>query len=261
MTSAQNPFVWYELMSSDVAAAKAFYGKVVGWNIEDVPISGMTYSILRAGERQIGGMMTMPQSLRDAGINPCWMAHVGVEDVDAAVAKVRQLSGKVHREPTDIANVGRFAGVEDRQGAKFFMFKPSQPGERTFSRAPGNVGWHELHTTDWSNALEFYSAMFGWAKADAFDMGPMGTYQVFTIGGTPGGGMFNSPAAQPGCFWLYYFNVEDIDAAARRIGDNGGKIMRGPHEVPGGGWIVQARDRQGAAFALLGSRTRRAKVE
>jgi hypothetical protein len=111
-----------------------------------------------------------------------------------------------------------------------------------------------LHTTDWTDAFEFYSAMFGWLKGDAMDMGPMGTYQLFTIGGVPIGGMFNSPAAQAACFWLYYFNVEDIDAAAGRISENGGKIMRGPHEVPGGGWIVQAADPQGAAFALLGSR-------
>jgi uncharacterized protein len=254
MTNAQNPFVWYEFMSSDVAAAKTFYGKVVDWTFEDVPVSGMTYSLLRAGDRQIGGMMAIPERRRDAGLKPCWAAHVGVNDVDAASAKVRQLGGKVHREPTDIPDVGRFAAVSDRQGANFLMFKPSQQGERIFSRAPGDVGWHELHTTDWANAFEFYNAMFGWLKGDAMDMGPMGTYQLFTIGGVPIGGMFNSPAAQAACFWLYYFNVEDIDAAAGRISENGGKIMRGPHEVPGGGWIVQAADPQGAAFALLGSR-------
>ena len=258
MTSAQNPFVWYELMSSDVAAAKTFYGKVVGWKCEDVPVSGMTYTLLSAGERQIGGMMAIPERLRDAGLKPCWAAHVGVADVDAAAAKVRQLGGKIHREPTDIPNVGRFAAVSDRQGANLLMFKPSRPGERVFSRTPGNIGWHELHTTDWANAYEFYSAMFGWRKGDAMDMGAMGTYQLFTIGDVAVGGMFNSPAAQSGCFWLFYFNVEDIDAAAGRIGDIGGTIMHGPQQVPGGGWIVQARDPQGAAFALLGSRIQHA---
>ncbi len=254
MSNAQNPFVWYEFMSSDVAAAKSFYGAVVGWTFEDVPMTGMTYTLLRAGERQIGGMMPIPKHLRDAGLRPCWAAHVGVHDVDVAAAKVRQLGGKVHREPTDIPNVGRFAAVSDRQGAHFLMFKPSKPGERSFSRAPGDIGWHELHTTDWADAFEFYSEMFGWAKGDPFDMGPMGAYQLFTIGGTPVGGMFNSPAAQGGCFWLYYFNVEDIGAAARRTSGSGGKIMHGPQQVPGGGWIVQASDPEGAAFALFAPR-------
>jgi len=86
------------------------------------------------------------------------------------------------------------------------------------------------------------------------DMGPMGTYQLFTIGGAAVGGMFNSPAAQMARFWLYYFNVSDIDAAGKRVSDGGGKITQGPQQVPGGGWIIQASDPQGAAFALHGSR-------
>jgi hypothetical protein len=85
-------------------------------------------------------------------------------------------------------------------------------------------------------------------------MGPIGTYQLFTIGGMAMGGMFNSAAAQATRFWLYYFNVADIDAAAKRVSDGRGKIIHGPQQVPGGGWIVQAADPQGAAFALLGSK-------
>jgi predicted enzyme related to lactoylglutathione lyase len=254
MTSSLGSFVWYEFMSTDVTAAKSFYGKVVGWNTQDVPISGMTYTLLRVGERQVGGMMTMPQQVRDAGTRPCWLAHIAVDDVDAAVVKLQRLGGKVHRPPTDIPNVGRFAAVTDRQGATFFMFKPSQAGERTPPSAPGDIGWHELHTNDWPNAFEFYNSMFGWLKGDAVDMGAMGTYQLFTIAGSPAGAMFNSPAAQPMCFWLYYFMVDDIDAAAKRVRDNDGKITQGPIQVPGDRWILQAADPQGAMFALLGSR-------
>src|ERR1017187_3195083 len=100
MTHAQNPFVWYELMSSDVGAAKAFYGKVVGWKFEDVPVTGMTYTLLRAGERQIGGMMPIPERLRDAGLKPCWAAHVTATARDAEAPKERQLAGAGHRAPT-----------------------------------------------------------------------------------------------------------------------------------------------------------------
>jgi predicted enzyme related to lactoylglutathione lyase len=148
----------------------------------------------------------------------------------------------------------RFAAVTDPQGAAFNLFKPSQSGQRAVSRDPGQVGWHELHTTDWAKAFEFYADMFGWLKGDAMDMGPMGTYQLFSINGTPSGAMFNSPAAQGARFWLYYFNVGNIDEAVKRLSGGGGKVMNGPVEVPGGGWIVQAADPQGAAFALLGSR-------
>ena len=254
MAGAQTSFVWYELMSSDVAAAKAFYTKVVGWKTVDMPMPGMTYTILHAGDTQIGGMMTLPKDAAAAGMRPCWVSYVGVDDVDGAASKVRSLGGKILVPPADIPNVGRFAVVADPQGAIFNLFKPTQPGQRVVSREPGHIGWHELHTNDAPKAFDFYSAMFGWLKGDGMDMGPMGTYQLFTIGGTPVGAVFNSPAAKAAPFWLYYFNVGDIDAAAKRVSEGGGKIMHGPQEVPGGGWIVQAADPQGAAFALLGSK-------
>jgi len=254
MTSAQCSFVWYELMTSDVAAAKAFYAMVVGWDTQDVPMPGMTYTLLRAGGTQVGGMMALPETACAAGMKPCWAGYIGVDDADSAASKVQRLGGKILKAPTDIPNVGRFAVASDPQGASFNLFKPAQPGQRVVSSEPGHIGWHELHTSDWPKAFDFYGPMFGWLKGDAVDMGAMGTYQLFTVGGTPLGGMFNSPAAEHGRFWLFYFVVHDIDAAGTRITDSGGKIMQGPQQVPGGGWIIQAADPQGAAFALLGSR-------
>jgi hypothetical protein len=167
---------------------------------------------------------------------------------------VKQLGGKMLGAPMDIPNVGRFAMVTDPQGAALNLFKSAQSDQPVVSNEPGHIGWHELHTTDWPKAFSFYTDMFGWLKGEGVDMGPMGTYQLFTIGGVATGAMFNSPAAHAARFWLYYFHVGDIDAAAKRVNDNGGKIMQGPHQVPGGSWIVQAADPQGAAFALLGSR-------
>jgi uncharacterized protein len=254
MAGTQSPFVWYELMTSDVAAAKAFYVKVVGWNTQDVPMPGMTYTLLRVGDTQIGGLMALPKEASAAGMKPCWVGYVEVDDADSAAAKVKRLGGKILGAPMDIPNVGRFAMTTDPQGAAFNLFKPAQSGQRVVSNDPGHIGWHELHTTDWPKAFDFYTEMFGWLKGEGVDMGPMGTYQLFTIGGVAMGGMFNSPAAHAARFWLYYFKVGDIDAAAKRVNDNGGKITQGPHQVPGGGWIVQAADPQGAAFALLGSR-------
>lgn len=253
MTGAQSSFVWYELMTSDVAAAKAFYAGVVGWKTEDMPMPGMTYTLLRMGEVQVGGMMPLPKDASDAGMRPCWVGYIAVDDVDGAATKVQGLGGKIYVAPTDIPGVGRFAVAADPQGANFNLFKPLQAGQRSVSTEPGQIGWHELHTNDWPKALDFYSSMFGWVKAEGVDMGPMGVYQLFTVGGIQTGAMFNSPAAQAARYWLYYFNVGDIDAAAKRVSDGGGKIMMGPHQVPGGSSIVQAADPQGAAFALVGS--------
>jgi predicted enzyme related to lactoylglutathione lyase len=254
MTGSKCSFVWYELLTSDVPAAKAFYGKVVGWDYQDVPMPGMTYTLLHAGKTQVGGLMAVPEEARTAGMRPNWAGYVAVHDVDAAAADLTRAGGIVHRPPADIPDVGRFAVVADPQGAVFNLFKGSQPGEHTATMSPGHIGWHELHSSDWPRAFDFYHGLFGWLKGEAVDMGPMGTYQLFTIGGVPAGGMFNSPAAATARFWLYYFIVDAIDAAAKRVVDAGGKVMHGPQPVPGGSWIVQASDPQGAAFALVGPR-------
>jgi uncharacterized protein len=253
MATVQSAFIWYELMTSDVTAAKSFYGAVVGWRMQDFP--NMTYTVLQAGETGIGGMMTLPQSASDAGMKPCWVGYIYAADVDSAAIELQRLGGKIHREPADIPDVGRFAMGADPQGAAFYLFKPGQPEtarESVPPNTPGHIGWHELHAADWPKAFDFYNAMFGWLKGDSVDMGPMGTYQLFTINGIAVGGMMNSPAATTARFWLYYFNVDDIDAAGARITAAGGKIIQGPHQVPGGTWIVQATDPQGAWFALVG---------
>ena len=85
------------------------------------------------------------------------------------------------------------------------------------------------------------------------DMGQMGTYQLFTTGGEPIGGMMAIPGT-PAPYWLFYVTVPDIDAAAARLTAGGGAILHGPVEVPTASWIVQARDPQGAHFALVGPR-------
>jgi predicted enzyme related to lactoylglutathione lyase len=86
------------------------------------------------------------------------------------------------------------------------------------------------------------------------NMGPVGSYQLFTTGSEPVGGIMAKMPDMPAPVWLYYFSVEDIDAAAERVKQRGGELLMEPMEVPGGGWIVQAFDPQGAMFALTGPR-------
>ncbi|WP_029073939.1 VOC family protein [Kaistia adipata] len=260
MTEDASRFVWYELMTTSTDAARQFYGSVVGWGTRDASQPGMAYTLFTVGDVPVAGLMDLPEQARQMGAPPSWIGYVSVPDVDAATAKVASLGGATHVPPTDIPDVGRFAVVSDPQKAAFILFKPLpmqgvQP-DRPPMGTPGHIGWHELYADDWEKALAFYGAMFGWQKADAIDMGEMGTYQLFSTagGGDPIGGMFNRPAEVPVTFWLYYFNVDDIDAAVRRVEAGGGKVLNGPMEVPGGAWIVQGQDPQGAMFALVGPR-------
>jgi hypothetical protein len=257
MPSFHGRFVWYELMTTDTGAAKAFYGSVVGWGSEDASVPGIEYTSFTADGVPVGGLMSQPDEVRKMGAPPSWSGYIAVDDVDAATARVKELGGSVHMPPRDIPNVGRFSVVADPQMAAFMLFKPSNPGQDQPAdpTAPGRIGWHELYASDWEKAFAFYSEMFGWQKDQAMDMGPMGIYQLFAHDGRQMGGMFNKPAEVPVNFWLYYFNVGDIDAAADRVTKGGGKILMGPMEVPGGGmFIIQGLDPQGAMFALVGKR-------
>ena len=122
MAATANSFVWYELMTSDLAAAETFYKGVVGWATQD---AGMPepYTMVLAGSSAIGGLMTLPEEARKMGAPPCWVGYIGVPDVDAAAARVQAAGGALHRAPDDIPGVGRFAVVADPQGAGFMLFK------------------------------------------------------------------------------------------------------------------------------------------
>lgn len=245
-------FFWYELMTTDMDAAKDFYTDVVGWRAE--PWSGssaMPYTIMNAGERGVGGIMTLPEDAKKMGMPPAWVGYIRADDAEAATDALKKAGGAVHRAPDDIPGVGRFSVVADPQGAMFMLLQPNGPDQPPVAAGTsGHVGWHELYTSDWQKAFDFYAEQFGWTKGDPFDMGPMGTYQLFAAGGEPIGGMMNKPEQIPTPVWQFYFTVPAIDAAAKRVTDGGGKVLMGPMEVPGGSWIVQCQDPQGAHFAL-----------
>ncbi|WP_106640354.1 VOC family protein [Allosphingosinicella vermicomposti] len=246
-------FIWHELVTTDVDGALGFYGDVVGWTYEEMDMGGPRYVVLSANGRAMGGVMPFPPE--GAGMEPVWLGYVGVDDVDEEAARLERDRGTVHKSAADIPGIGRFAVVADPQGAVFVLFAGSDGNaDPAPFMAPGHVGWNELHTIDWEKAFTFYSGHYGWTKDEAMDMGAMGTYQLFATGGAQAtGAMMNNPN-MPHPAWLFYFSVPDVDAGIDRIKAGGGTILMGPVEVPGGAWIVQAKDPRGAMFALVGMR-------
>ena len=256
MSNPIDSFLWHELVTPDAEQALDFYGQVVGWTAR--PFSGATgspYRVLEAGGKGMGGIFEITPAQAEAGMAPGWVGYIHAADVDARVERVKRAGGTVHRPPEDIPGVGRFAPVSDPQGAGFILFQPTPPPGKVpeVATGAGTVGWNELVTTDWKAAFAFYSELFGWKRSTAMDMGPMGTYQLFSAGNGDIGGMMNAPSAERP-HWTYYFKVESIDAALGRVKAKRGIVLHGPSEVPGGLWILQARDPQGALFALVGPR-------
>lgn len=108
-------FGWNELMTTDVEGAKKFYGELFGWAVQEFPMEGMTYNLIKVDDDEVGGIMTMPPEME--GMLPCWGVYITVDDVDATARKVEELGGKIIRQPEDIPNVGRFCVLQDPQGA------------------------------------------------------------------------------------------------------------------------------------------------
>jgi len=241
-------FVWCELMTTDTAAAESFYKKVVGWTAKPFAPDGSYTVFNNSLNSGVGGVMKNPQP----GVPPHWMMYVGTPDVDETAQRVAYLGGKVHKQPEDIPNVGRFAVVQDPFGASFAIFTPKPaPGMPEPKRGGvGDFSWFELYTPNPEGAWKFYQQLFGWEKTSAMDMGEMGTYQMFGRGGgVPNGGIMKPPPGAPPA-WMPYARVKDAKTSAAAATASGGKIVNGPMEVPGGDWIAVGIDPQGATFAV-----------
>ncbi len=121
---AEGVFVWDELMTTDVAGAKSFYGAVFGWSSYDNDMGSMTYTLFtRNGEgSEIGGCMPRPEGVEAPAH---WKPYIAATDVDATVEKAKELGATVLAEPADIPNVGRFAVLQDPQGAPFGLLTPN----------------------------------------------------------------------------------------------------------------------------------------
>ncbi len=248
-------FSWYELMSKDVPAALAFYREVFGWTTRDSGLPGAGYTQIFVGEQAIGGALALTDEMCAAGAQPTWLGYVSVPDLAAKTEELVAAGGKVLRPMVEIPGVIRFTMVADPHGAVFVMFRGLIEGKDMSAPPPGTAGgvdWHELHAGDGQAAWAFYSKLFGWQKGElAVDMGALGTYQTWTAGGQPVGGMMTKMAETPAPFWLYYVHVADLDAALERVRKHGGKVVHGPMPVPGGSTIANCLDPQGVIFAMV----------
>ncbi len=264
MSNVHGDFIWYELLTSDADAAADFYGKVVGWTALDSGQPEMDYRFFSSGDGSdmadgVGGFMAITPDMAAGGAVPCWLGYIGVDDVDASVDAMTSLGGTVQMPAFDMPGVGRMAMVSDPQGAPFYVMKGASD-ETSYSFASetprvGHCAWNELSTTDTASAVDFYTAQFGWKQEGDMDMGPMGKYLFLHHGPGMIGAIMPKMPQDPNPHWLYYFRVADIDAASAAVTSNGGQIVYGPDEIPGGDFTIKGLDPQGAWFALVGRRS------
>jgi predicted enzyme related to lactoylglutathione lyase len=248
-------FVWFDLVTSDPDAAVGFYSKLIGWGTQQWDGGDQPYTVWANGETPFGGVMELPPEVKEAGAPPHWLAYVEVPDVGTTAKRAEELGGTVSHPPTDIPGAGRFSVISDPQGAALALYTPAE--QSSDGEGPPKVGefsWHELATTDYGAAYDFYADLFGWEKHEAMDMGEGAIYQIYGRNDLPLGGMFNKPAEMPGPpAWLYYITVNNVDEAVEKVTELGGQVLNGPMEVPDGDRVAQCMDPQGAMFALHSS--------
>ena len=244
-------FVWYEHLTKDAKAAMDFYTDVIGWKTQPFTDGDGDYVMWVGSQGPLGGVTKLPDEAARKGAPAHWMAHVQVENVDTTASLAKKLGGIVHKEPTDIPTVGRFAVIQDPQGASLSIFTPDAEMTLHDPSKAGEFCWNELMTSDSVAAASFYARLFGWKILHEMDMGPVGTYRIFGIEERQMGGMMPIPKGSSlPPMWIYYTETADLDSAITRARKRGATVMNGPMDVPGGGRIAQLTDPQGAAFAL-----------
>ena len=262
MTNRTGSFLWYELMTPDPDAAKAFYDAVVGWDIEAAPAGPMDYRMItRSDGGNTGGVLRLNQAMQDPGARPMWLGYLYVPDVDATVAAITADGGKVLMPPHDAPGIGRFAMVTDPVGVPFYLMMPTPAANDPDASSdvfsvdqPQHVRWNELATTDPEGMIAFFTKHFGWTQEGVMPMGEMGDYKFLQHGGLGIGAVMPKMPQQPQSMWTYYIGVENIDRAAKAVTSGGGTIHHGPVEIPGGEYSLTGLDPQGAAFGLVGPR-------
>jgi predicted enzyme related to lactoylglutathione lyase len=246
--ASNGKFVWYDLMTKNEEASLAFYAELIGWKSSTMDIGGMPYTLLRAGETTIGGLMNL-----DAPDVPNhWVGYVQVEDIEATCALATELGGTVCVPPTEIPGVGRFAVLTDPQGG---VISPLQPAAHEvmpeWKPGPGIVAWNEYMAQNVPGAFGFYALLFGWSPAGSMKEGGEDSY--FLCGADkeqPCVGMMKAPEMLAGrSAWLFYITVADCAQSVEVAKSRGAQLLTGPMPVPGGQAAV-LMDPQGAAFGV-----------
>lgn len=255
MADKHGDFIWYELMTTDADAAQAFYEPLIGWKFAGSGTPGMDYRLGSKDGTEVVGLMELTDDMTRNGARPAWIGYIAVDDIETSIAALKDKGGQVHMGPNHLEGVGHMAMVADPQGAAFYLMQPEGEDSQSFARyepREGHCAWNELLSGDQAVVHAFYTSLFGWEKAHSMDMGEMGSYDMYSAGDYTLGAIMQKSADMPASLWSYYFRVPEIQHAAEYVKANGGQIMTEPMEIPGGEYIINAVDPQGAMFSLIG---------
>lgn len=241
---------WLDLSSSNLEAAKEFYGALFDWEFVDMPIGpGMSYTMAKLKGEWVCGMMSQMPEQAQAGLPSFWAVYIAVDDANEAAAAVETAGGKVLMPVDDVPNgSGRMFVAMDPSGANIGFWQAQNHQGTGIVNEVGTVVWHELGVADVPAVLPFYQAVAGMA-AETSPMGDVGEYTRFTVAGETVAGAMQTQPGMPNA-WTAYLAVEDCDAALERIPTLGGSVLSPAFDIPFGRMAVVA-DPAGAVFCVM----------
>jgi len=237
--------IWHELLTSDVEAAKGFYGELFGWKSRTVEMGPMPYTLLSVGEKDIGGLIKAQSG------SPRWLAYSSVADVDAALKQATAGGASIESPAVTVPTVGRFATIHHAHGGEIAPMTPETAApELDGAPALGTFCWDELVTQDPAQAAAFLSKVFGYASEEK-PMGPMGSYTILKRGEKQAAGIMKAMQPKLPAAWLGYVLVTDLDASHARAKKLGATELVPEISVPNLGRFTVLSDRQGAMIGLF----------
>ncbi|MFF5673791.1 VOC family protein [Streptomyces hygroscopicus] len=257
---------WADVLLSDLAAGRRFYGELFGWTFEEIATAYGSYTRALLGGKDVAGLVRKP----DGRMPTVWNIYFAAKDAAASAVRIREAGGRVITPPVWIDEFCVMATAADPGGAVFGIWQAgSHPG---FGRrgAPGSYGWAEVHTRQPRAVDAFYRAVFGYETVPAAE-GVPATERVPAAEGAPDDVVLWTPRGEPPdprhaiggrvvigerypaelpAHFLTYFVVADCDQAPRTVHRLGGRVLKTPEDTPYGRFAVLA-DNQGAVFAVL----------
>ena len=222
-------FVWGDLVTSDVAAAADFYGKVFGWTFETYggDDDRDTYTLALADGLPIGGMVFDQRAMKGKTPSARWVGLISVADVKASTAAVTAGGGKVVYAPVMLGERGETAVFKDPEGVLFGVVNSKSGDPPDYAGDVNEWYWIDLWTTDVEKAATFYRAVVGYETLPIADDGPRSGLHLLS-GGFARAGIMLKRNKKTSSTWLPYIRVADAKASAETAKATGGKVLLEP---------------------------------
>ena len=243
-------FIWFDLVTDNLPAARVFYREVFGWEFREVVGAPNGYTVIENGKDKVGGMVEMARPA-NARVGARWVPLISVASPEAVAQTVRARGGSVLVAPKTISGRGTHAVFRDPQGAVFGVLASSSGDPADDPIVDGDVYWLDLFTPDPAAAATFYADVAGYQVGQG--RARMGMTRWYLVNGSVArAGILQQPkASQQAPAWLPYILVEDVAGTVERAVRAGGKVVVAPNPNRLNGNLAVIADPNGGVVGVV----------